>query len=346
MKNRLGKAGKKRNAAKGWAFRDLTRKNLRRILTIGAAVVGLALVTALALYLNRPRLLWYVDEALVANWNRVLQASPPPFSRYEVLPRLGDAPFPSRRFGFIITRNGPEGERMENVPITLYRDLSRTRIYDGWLALALDPWMVFRKHQDPEPGRSFLETTNERGSLLLAGSDSDAVHAWLCQLMQERPGVFIPGPDIWKERGDLLTRNHPFQSGAFSYSWIQVWPLLFREGTSWLYAPLSQARALPPYRAGLLGATRFPEPIGWDRYGMQADILWAKIQGNEKQQERIADVEQWLREARTQTVIANAIEWIPAHPSGTAYNTVSWESQMAWLRSSYIWQGADDAQDS
>jgi hypothetical protein len=81
---------------------------------------------------------------------------------------------------------------------------------------------------------------------------------------------------------------------------------------------------------------------------MQADVLWAKMQGSERQLKKFAKVENWLRDPKTQTVIANTINWIPAHPSGVPYNTVCWETQMAWLRSSYIWQswqGADDAQD-
>jgi hypothetical protein len=125
-----------------------------------------------------------------------------------------------------------------------------------------------------------------------------------------------------------------------------MWPLLFRRGLASVYAPLSQTRALPPYRAGLLDATRFPEPEDWNRYGLQADILWAKMYGDERQQKKLASTERWLKDPRVQTVIANTIEWIPAHPSGVPYNTVSWETQMAWLRSSFIWQGAINAQDS
>jgi hypothetical protein len=287
-----------------------------------------------------------VDEDLVANWTRVLQANPPPDSRYSIRARSGDEPFPRGRFGFIITRNGPGGERVDGAPVALYRDLARAQEYDGWLPLALDPWMVFRKHVDPEPGRSFLDNTNDRGSLLFAGQDSGALNAWLCQLLQERPGIFVQGDEQWNEKGRRLVLDYPFQSGAFSYTWVQIWPLLFRSETSYIYAPLSQARALPSFRAGLLGATRFPNPLNWDRYGMQADVLWAQMQGGGKHQERLDATDLWLKDAKTQTTIANIIDWIPAHPSGVPYNTVSWESQMAWLRSSYIWQGANDAQDS
>jgi hypothetical protein len=162
-------------------------------------------------------------------------------------------------------------------------------------------------------------------------------------LLQERPGVFLQGEDLWKEKALAISRDYPFQSGALAYSWVQVWPLLFRNGLVSLYAPLSQARSLPAYRMGLLDATRFPEPEGWDRYGMQASLLWAKRQGGERHKKKMDSTEKWLKNSRTQTVIANAISWIPAHPSGTPYNTISWESQTAWLRSSFIWQGADDA---
>ena len=335
MKPRAGKARCKKNTSK-----VINLPYFRRFLVIFSFIVGAGLLIA---FLSRPRMIWYVDEDFSASWARILRDSPPPISRYEIVPRTADAPFPQGRFGFTVSRYGPEGESVEGTPVALYRDLSRTRVYDGWMTLALDPWMVFRMHRDPEPVWSFLDNSNTQGSILLAGSDHRAVQAWLCQLLQEGPGVFLADSGVWQEKGRSLVREYPFQSGAFSYSWPQVWPLVFRADAAWIYAPLSQARSLPPFRSGLLDATRFPDPPGWDRYGLQADILWAKAQGNER---RTAAVAMWLRDAGTQTVIANTIEWIPAHPSGTPFNTISWETQMAWLRSSYIWQGADNAQDS
>jgi hypothetical protein len=332
------KARKWKNASKG-----LTRRELKRVLVIGSAALGFALFVFLILYFTRPKLLWYIDEDYSAAWNRILRQSSPPFTRHEVVARSGDE-FPKGRFGFIISTEGPRGERADGAPVEIYRDLPRTRAYKDWFVLAVDPWMVFRKHQDPEPDRSFLDVKNERGSILLAGADQEAVHAWLCQLLQERPGNFLHGEVLWKEKASALFRDYPFQSGALTYSWVQVWPLVFRGGQVSLYAPLSQARALPPYRMGLLDATRFPEPEGWDRYGMQATLLWAKRQGSGKKIKKMDVTEKWLKNSRTQTVIANALSWIPAHPSGTPYNTISWETQMAWLRSSYVWQGADYAQ--
>jgi hypothetical protein len=330
------KEKKKKNASKG-----LTRRGLKRILFIGSLGLGLVLLVFLVVYFTRPKLLWYIDEDYSAAWNRVLRQSSPPFTRNEVVSRIGNEAFPKGRFGYIISDSGPRGEHVEGVPVEIYRDLSRSRAYHDWFVLAVDPWMVFRKHQDPEPDRSFLDNSNERGIILLAGANNDAVQAWLCQLLQETPMVFIQGDALWKEKAASLVRDYPFQSGALTYSWVQVWPLVFRGEQVSLYAPLSQARALPPYRMGLLDATRFPEPENWDRYGMQATLLWARRQGSEKQIKKMDDTEKWLRNPRTQTVIANTISWIPAHPSGTPYNTISWESQTAWLRSSYIWQGAE-----
>jgi hypothetical protein len=342
MKNRSlkrpFKAGKWKNFSKG-----LTRRELKRILIYGSAAFGLAVFVFFILFFTRPKLLWYIDEDYSAAWNRILKQSPPPFPRYEVVSRNGNADFPRRRFGYTISVNGPRGERDEDVPVEIYRDLSRSRAYKDWFVLAVDPWMVFRKHQDPEPDRSFLDNRNDRGTILLAGADEDAVQAWLYQLLQEKPGVFIQDDALWKEKAASLVRDYPFQSGALAYSWVQVWPLVFRSGQVSLYAPLSQARALQPYRMGLLDATRFPEPENWDRYGLQAVLLWAKRHGSEKQIKKMDETDKWLKNPRTQTIIANAISWVPAHPSGTPYNTISWQSQTAWLRSSYIWQGVNDA---
>jgi hypothetical protein len=341
MKQTKRRGRGQKNASKG-----LTRRGLRRIFYVGVAALGAILVVGLVVFFTRPKLLWYIDEDYSAAWNRIIKERAPPFLHSEVISRDTHGSFPKGRFGFVITRNGPEGERVEDAPVVLYRDLSRFREYNGWLVLALDPWMVFRKHQDPEPDRSFLDIGNERGSILLAGADRGAVQAWLCQLLQEEPGIFTPGDELWQERGYALVRDYPFQNGALTYSWVQVWPLLFRGGLASIYAPLSQARALPPYRAGLLSATRFPEPEDWNRYGLQADILWAKMYGDARQHKKLAATERWLKDPKIQTVIANTIEWIPAHPSGIPYNTVSWETQMTWLRSSFIWQGAGNAQDS
>ncbi|MCL2192969.1 MAG: hypothetical protein FWB78_06200 [Treponema sp.] len=330
----------------GFSIKKLSPEDRKRALTFGCAAIGLLLMVGLVLFLARPRLLWYVDEDLTAAWNRFLRDANSPVTRFEVRARVGDSPFPQGRFGFIVSTNGPQGELVPGTPLTIYPNLNRTRTFDGWQVLALDPWMVFRRHYIPEPSRSILNSAGDRGSLLLAGNDPRAVRAWTSQLLQESPGVFVPGEEVWRETGATLVRDYPFQSGAFSFSWIQTWPLLFRDGDSFLYAPLSQARAFAHnarHSAGLLDATTFPEPAGWNSFGLQANMLWARPQyGGERRRERLVSTEQWLGSAAVQTRIANEFEWIPAHPSGTPYNTISWQSQMAWLRSSYVWRGMEE----
>jgi hypothetical protein len=288
--------------------------------------------------------LWYVDEDYISAWNRILREIPPPNINFEIKARTESAvktngeDFPKNGFGFIISRKGPTGESISDVSVIMFSDLSRRRAYQGWNVLALDPWMVFRKREASEPDLSFLDNNNEHGSLLLAGEDKNAVRAWLCQLMQRTPGVFIGNSGLWEEKSRSIERDYPFQVGALNNSWVQIWPMLFVNKKSSIYAPLSHARALPPQRAGLLEATRFPEPKEWGRFGLQADLLWSKQMGSNNYLKEIEDVEKWLLDPKTQTVIANMIEWIPSHPSGVPYNTISWETQMAWLRSSFIWQ--------
>ena len=333
-------ANRKVKAKKMKVSNDLKKNKIKLILIFSGSAVSVALLVLLILFLSRPRLLWYVDEDISADWNRILRESQVPFERYEIISRSDNEPFPQGRFGFIISRRGPEGERIEGTPIELYPNLSRTRVYNDWFVLAVDPWMVFRKHRDPVPPRSFLDNTNQRGSLLLAGNDKASKLAWLSQLLQNNPRSFTAGAELWDEKEFTLTVDYPFQSGASQYSWIQVWPLVFRSETVYLYAPLSQARRQRPEQMGLLGASRFPEPPNWGSYGLQADILWAGIQGNEKQREMLEETLEWLANPQVQTLIANTFQWIPAHPSGAPYNSFSSDSQMAWLRSSYIWQGA------
>ena len=125
----------------------------------GAALV-LALAGALTFYLTRPRILWYVDEEYTASWNRILRQGSPPRARHEALPRTGNPP--PGRYGYIITRRGPAGEAAEGASVRLYRDLSRTLEYQGCTALALDPWMILRRHQSPVYGRDRKMSARQR----------------------------------------------------------------------------------------------------------------------------------------------------------------------------------------
>jgi hypothetical protein len=203
--------------------------------------------------------------------------------------------------------------------------------------------MIFRKHQDPEPPRARIDSlSGGDGLLILPGADASAVHAWLTQLLQERPGNFAPDQALWERWKDEIFLNRRFQPGSVSYTWVEVWPLLFRNEVAWVYAPINRIRELSSYRMGLLDAARFPEPPSWNEYGLQADVLWAIPVGEEKHLKRLNKAAGWLKDPQTQTIIANEIEWIPAHPSGTPFNALTWETQIAWLRSSFVWQDPDE----
>lgn len=312
----------------------------RRAIPAGGLVIGLAALLILGGVLFRPRPVWYVDGDFLSNWGRILRASAPPFDRFEPLPGAGS--IPKGRYGYMISPRHPgAGEGDAAFPVKVFRDLARTREWEGAQALALNPWMVFRKHQDPEPDRE--RVTGSRGGegvLVLPGGEEGAVWAWLYQLLQGPPGVFPGDRQVWEAARGRLFEGRRFQQGADTYSWVDIWPMLNSRETVWVYAPLSRVRALPSYRMGTLDATMFPAPEEWNIYGMQAEVLWAIPFGSEKQIKKMEGVKEWLRSSRVQTIIANTIDWIPAHPQGMPYNTISYESQMAWIRSSFIWQGA------
>jgi hypothetical protein len=310
----------------------------RTVIGIAAAALLGGGLLALLPGMVRPKGYWFVVEAYAAEWGRILASAepPPPFKAIQV---QEEGVIPGGR-GYLIGTRLPDNSA--DTPVRVFQDLFRTREYQGALALALDPWMVFRKHQDHELTRDRVDSSRGgEGQLLLPGSDPAAVWAWTAQFLQNQPGEFPQDSEFWKESQRLLLQSRRFQNGAPTYPWVGIWPILLREEAAWVYAPLSVVRALPPYRMGLLDASRFPEKPEWNRYGLQANILWAIPAGansSRRSQKDIGKAEQWLRDPLTQTLIANTLGWIPAHPAGTPYNTASWETQLAWLRSSFVWQ--------
>ena len=325
-------------------MKQTTSKNRKkRIFFIStAAAIGL-LLTGGFFSLSRPKILWYVDADLSAAWNRILSQGNTPLSHYEVLPLTGEG-FPRGRYGFTVSRRGPEGKDAGTVRV--YPNLARNREYSGWLAIALDPWMIFRRHDGtPEPLRTYIDSPrvprSPEGLLLLPGNEDAAVDAWLFQILQKSPGVFTWEEEVWDRTRSFFTQSHNFQEGSAAYTWVQTWPLLFRQGAAWIYAPISQTRSLDAYHMGLLDAVRFPEPENWNQYGLQAEVLWSCPQGSEKQLKKLQPLEDWLRDPHTQELIANTIEWIPAHPNSLPYNTIFSQTQIAWIRSSFIWSPAE-----
>jgi hypothetical protein len=90
-----------------------------------------------------------------------------------------------------------------------------------------------------------------------------------------------------------------------------------------------------PLESGGLEANRYPDADDWHEFGIQATMLWAMPFGGETK--ATEDLRLWLEDPKTQTAIANALGWIPAHPSGTPYDTVSRSARLAYLSSSFIW---------
>jgi hypothetical protein len=313
----------------------------------------------------RPRPVWYVEEAFAASWARVVRDPAVPFRKILPLPPAGEGR--DGLFGYLITRNPepwqgapavpvesgeeapvlPELELRAGGALRVYPWLSQTREWKGALALAADPWIVFYKRDSPVLGwNRAAGSEGGPGNLILPGGDRAAVEAWTAQLVQEIPGIFPPDPAAWAAAEEDLFRGRRFQAGAITCRWLDVWPLFFRDEAAWVYAPISRIRDLPSYRMGLLEGARFPEKPGWTQFGLQAEVLWAVPAGRGSQVKRLAAASRWLKDPLTQAEIANTINWVPAHPAGVPFNSLTWEAQLAWITSSFIWQGAEHVQES
>jgi hypothetical protein len=221
--------------------------------------------------------------------------------------------------------------------MVLYKGLAASREHDGALVLALDPWMMFKDFRDPAVSRSRVDGGGE-GILIVPGRDWDSRRAWAAQLLQRQSGVFPQDQAVWQAAVEGMFRDNPrFQPGAETYGWIDAMPLLYRSSPAWVYAPLSRIRSQPYQDTSGLEAHRYPEPDDWHEFGIQAAMLWAIPFGAEKNPKKLGDLQTWLAAPATQTAIANALGWIPAHPSGTPYNAISRSARLAYLSSSFIW---------
>jgi hypothetical protein len=172
----------------------------------------------------------------------------------------------------------------------------------------------------------------------MAGQDPAVIRAWTARLIQESPGEFPREREAWDTLRDSLFFNSRFRQGSATFTWQDVWFFLLGTDTAWTYAPISKVRELPNYRSSILEATVFPEPPGANRFGMQARILWAIPLGNEKTRAKLEESLGWLKSWETQTVIANALRWLPADPDGKPYNPVAMSARIAWLTCSYVWE--------
>jgi hypothetical protein len=335
--------------------------NKKRVVVFAGA--GVLLLVLGAWFLLRPRPVWYVEESFAASWARVVRDPAVPFKKIAPLPPAGEDR--ERLYGFLITRNPepwlrdenpaapretggtelPELELRAGGPVRVYPWLSQTREWKGALALAADPWIVFYKRDTPVLGwNRAASLEGGPGILILPGGDSAAVESWTAQFVQENPGIFPQDPLVWTAAEENLFQGRRFQAGAVTCRWLDVWPLFFRDEPAWVYAPISRIRDLPSYRMGLLEGARFPDRPDWTQFGVQAEVLWAVPVGRAQEGAGLAAAAQWLKAPRTQAEIANTINWVPAHPAGVPFNSLTWEAQLAWITSSFIWQGAEHAQ--
>jgi len=262
-----------------------------------------------------PPAIWYVEKGLEDPWAKILREAEPPEFFKEIQVWDGDT-IPDGR-GILITTK-PRQNREE---AAVYYRLSYDLEYEGAIALALDPWMIFRKHTDPEltADRVYLGT-DKMGALLIPGKDPASVRAWTIRLQENN-----------------LFDTHLFPDGSQTYTWQDVFYRLMSGETAWVYAPLSAIRRYPNFRKSILAAEPFPEQ-NTSQHRLQATLLWAVPLGSSEEQEKMERTIAWLKKPQTQTVIANNLEWIPADPYGKPYDPVSLTSHRHWLTAEYIYE--------
>ena len=267
---------------------------------------------------NSPNI-WYVEKGLENHWVRILRKAEPPvlFREIQVWDGNGIPEGP----GILITTK----PRQNREKVTTYYRLSYDLQYEGAAVLALDPWMVFRKHTDPvlTVARVYSGgngSADKAGVLLIPGKDPASVRAWAARINAK----------------NLFDANF-FPDGSQTYSWHDVFHRLMSDETAWVYTPLSAIRRYPHFRKSVLTADPFPESEN-SRQGLQATLLWAVPIGSVKEREKMEQTMTWLKKPETQTVIADTLEWIPADPYGKPYDPVSLISHRSWLTAEYIYE--------
>jgi hypothetical protein len=302
--------------------------NKKLVFLIAAALLFGA---AAIIYFSIPPRDWYVEEGLEEQWERILKAAPPPLRFRKILVyRDGEQ---LRRPGIIITGKPEEGPEKAAV----YYRLSFELEYKGAYVLALDPWMVFRKHMNPSLTLERVRAPGD-GLLLIPGEEQDARDAWVARQLEGEPGTFPAETELWLEQEERLFTGSLFIPGARTMRWEDSLITLMGDETAWLYAPLSRVRRYPDPRTSVLEATSFPQDTSRGRNSLQARLLWAIPAGSGKQKARLQPVLDWLQDPATQTVIADELQWIPAVPYAKPFNPVSMSSYTQWLTTAYIYE--------
>jgi len=297
--------------------------NMRRILVI--------IITCFAFFsCSKVPNVWYVQPEFEKTWTGIIPNAPKPAMDIIVWESEELPPGP----GIYIASKLRQNQQKVNVYYRLSYDLE----YQEALVLAFDPWMIFHKYKNPEltVERAY---SNSRGNgiLLIPGKNKEYVNAWVARLIQESPGQFPLDEKTWKEQQDILFSGNRFPNGANTYTLNDVLFRLMGSENAWLYAPISVIRRYRDARKAILEAVPFPEVTADSQYSLQAKLLWALPLGTEKQKKKFSAIINWLKAPETQTIIADALGWIPADPYGKPYDPMCYSSQRNWLTASYIY---------
>ncbi|MDR1218371.1 MAG: hypothetical protein LBK73_02050 [Treponema sp.] len=294
---------------------------------------SLSLVVLIVTACSKPPL-WLVSPDVDGAWRSFVWAEDAPFAETA----LFEGTRPANRYGFIITTTRP-GDAGEDEPTDVYQGLYQAGGYGDSIVLAIDPWIVFYEFTGSSLTRARAEKPGE-GVLILPGAEEDAVLAWTAQFVQSRPGVFpaFGGQTLIDALIDAIRAGAQFQKGAQTYNWANSWSVFFESKPSWIYAPYSVVRAMPPIKTAGFEACRFPTPADWESYGVQAAVLWATpFFGSAKEQAKLEAARAWLVSADTQRRIADAFNWLPAHPDIPPANALARTIQGLCARAEFVW---------
>jgi len=301
-----------------------------KTIAICAACAVIVIAVVIAFFGGKRAAVWYVEQGLEDEWAAVLRKAENTPEKFAGIQVWDGSKIPEGAGILIATRPWRTNEKA-----AVYPYLSRELEYQGALVLALDPWMIFRKHIHPVLTAERLSEAGGNGLLLIAGRDTAAVRAWTGRFVQSGHGTFPSGEEVWLEWEQTLFAGSRFQPGARSYDWESALFKLMGDEAAWLYAPLSKVRAYGDPRKAILEATPFPE--SGNQYSLQATLLWAVPTGSAKERAKLANAIEWLKDPGTQTVIADTLEWIPADPYGIPYDPVSLSSHRVWLTASWVY---------
>ncbi|MDR2575534.1 MAG: hypothetical protein LBC52_03735 [Treponema sp.] len=321
----------------------INRRQLRKLMVILAVIGVMLLIACLGIFSYFwPRPAWIIEDRYIKVWEKVIADSPSPLPKAKIIPAsVAEARMSRSWYGYRIdSKYQPPATGENESSIRVYPEF-RSGNYGEAFPLALDPWLVFRKFTSPPLTRAEAENgSGGKELILLAGGDRAAVTAWIAQLVQRAPGVFSFDEELWEKTEAQLLRGNFFQHGAMTYGWVELWPrLLGGNEDVRVYAPLSRIRQLPTHQTNILEADVFPGRRDWDLFGFQTDIMWAVPFGNQGRQnrEKLKPVEKWLRSAELQTLLADTLGWLSAHPESPPFNPVTGSARIYYLTASYLW---------